>query len=338
MSAPGMSTQQAMLGMITGRWVSQMIGLAAELGIADLLREGTRSAEELAQATGCHPRSLYRVLRALAGAGVFTHVEPGRFGLNPMAECLRSDAPGSFRGMAIMVNREWTARSWANILHSARTGQTAFEQVFGIPIFDWFGKNPAEAEIFNDAMTSFSSVTGPAIAAGYDFSRFGTVVDVGGGHGQLLFEILRRHPSTGGVVSDLPHVMEGAREAIRRAGMDGRCRAEAADFFESVPAGGDAYMMKHILHDWDDERSARILANCRRRMDGAGALLVVEHVLPAGLEPSFTSLMDIEMLVNASGQERTEEEFRRLYATAGFRLTRVIPTASPVSIVEGVPA
>jgi hypothetical protein len=327
----------ALAQLIFGKCISMAISVAAKLRIADKLAAGPKSAADLARETGSHAPSLYRLLRALAGAGVFAEDADGRFRLTPMAEFLRTGVPGSLRGIADYCGSDWSWRAWGNLLDSVRTGETAFDRVFGEPCFDYLAKHPEDSAVFNEGMTGFSSSVAPAVAEAYDFSKFGTVVDVGGGHGVLLSTILKAFPAIRGVVFDAPHVVEGAKEPIRAAALADRCRAEGGDFFRAVPAGGDAYLMKHIIHDWPDDKATTILRNCRKAVNPGGKLLLVEIVIKPGDEPDLGKLIDLEMLVIASGRERTEAEYARLFAGAGWKLTRVVPTKSPMQVIEAEP-
>lgn len=310
------------------------ISVAAKLRIADLLADGPKSPADLAARTKTHAPSLYRVLRVLAMVNVFAEQTDGRFALTPMGEYLRTGVKGSLRGIADYCGSDWSWRAWGNLLETVRTGRTAFDVVFGEPAFDYLAKHPDESAVFNEGMTGFSSGIAPAVAEAYDFSAFKTVIDVGGGHGVLLTTILQAYPGVKGVVFDSPHVVAGAEETIRKAALTERCRTVGGDFFQSVPGGGDAYLMKHIIHDWPDDRAATILRNCRTAVNPGGKLLLVEAVLAPGNAADLGKVIDLEMLVIASGRERTEAEYRQLLAGAGWRLTRVIPTQSPTQIVE----
>jgi hypothetical protein len=323
--------------MVTGCWISQALYVAAKLGIADLLQEGPQSCTQLAEATQTHAETLYRVLRALASVGIFVEDEEGRYRLTPLAKPLCTDAPGSLRAFAIMLGEPEHWRAWEGVLHSVRTGQPAFDHVFGIPLFQYFPAHPEAARLFDDAMTSRSAQENTAIIAAYDFTAAHTVVDVGGGQGSLLAAILDGHPHACGVLFDLPHVLAPARTRLESAGQAARWAFVAGDFFAAVPAGGDLYLLKKVIHDWDDERAQQILMNCRTAMAGTGRLLLIEPVIPPGNAPSFNKLLDLLMLVwNAGGRERTEREHQGLLASAGFRLSRVIPTRAGVSIIEAV--
>jgi hypothetical protein len=334
--SPEVPATAQLMQMIFGFMNSQAISVAAKLGVADLLAEGAKSADELARATGAHPRSLYRIMRALAGGGIFAEDETGRFRLTPLAEPLRRDAPDSLRSLAIFFGADWHWRVWSDLSHSAQTGRPAFESIYGKAYFDYLAENPAPAEVFNDAMTSLSASVSAAVVSAYDFSGITKLVDVGGGHGLLLASILEKYPQMSGVLFDAPSVIEGANDVIEAHDVGGRCETVGGDFFASVPAGGDAYIMKHIIHDWEDERALIILQNCHRAMTEGSRLLVVEIVLPEGNTPSLGKFMDLQMLLFLHSYERTEAEYSSLYQRAGFKLTSIVPTLSPYSVIEGV--
>jgi len=321
--------------MITGFWISQAIYAAAKLGIADLVKEGPKPCEELAQATGTHPQTLYRLLRALASVGVFHEGKDGRFGLTPLAEYLQSGVPGSLRAFAIMQS-ELQYRAYGEVLHSVKTGETAFQRVCGQELFPYLTQHPTAAAVFDEAMTGYTTQVAATVAAAYDFSQFGTLVDVGGGHGTLLRAILQANPALQGVLFDLPHVTEDAKKRIAAAGLTERCSIIGGDFFAAVPTGGDAYLLKWIIHDWDEERAVTLLKNCHRAMAARSKLLVIEAVLPPGNTSFFHKWADLTMLVITGGRERTEAEYSALFAAADFQLTQIIPTASEMSIIEGV--
>ena len=325
-----------LLQMIFSFMTSQAISVAAKLGVADLLGGEAKSADELAQATGVQARPLYRILRALASVGIFAEDDAGRFRLTPLAEPLRSDAPDSLRALAIFFGADWHWRVWSELSYSAQAGEPAFERIYGKAYFDYLAQNPTPAQVFNDAMTSFSASVSAAVINAYDFTGISKLVDVGGGHGLLLASILEKYPQMTGVVFDAPAVIEGAKDLIKECGVGGRCETVGGDFFESVPAGGDAYIMKHIIHDWDDERALTILKNCHRAMTENGKLLVVEMVIPEGDAPSLGKFLDLEMLLFLHSYERTQAEYRALFARADFRLTRIVPTGMPHSVIEAV--
>jgi hypothetical protein len=328
---------QQLTRMITGSWTSRAIYVAARLQIADLLADGPRSAEELAEAAGVAPRPLYRLLRALAGVGVFARDADGRFRLNPLAEPLREGGPDSLRALAVMVGEEQD-RCWDDLFETVRTGETAFDRLYGRPIFDYLGEHAEPAKVFDAAMIGFSGRAMRAALDAYDLSGVGTLADVGGGLGANLAAALSRYPAMRGLLFDRPHVVERARVLLEAAGVAGRCAVEGGDFFKEAPRDADAYVLGHIIHDWDDARAGLILDNLRRAMPAAAKLLLVEYVLPEGDEGSFGKLLDLHMMVAIGGLERTEAEYRRLLAAHGFRLTRVVPTAGDISVVEGVPA
>jgi hypothetical protein len=323
--------------MATAYRTSQLVYVAAKLGLADLLRDGPRSVDHLAESVSAHPKALYRILRALAGLGVFTETERGVFGLTPLAQALRTDVPASIRRYAIMNGEEWFWSSWGNLLQSVRTGRTAFDEVMGMSLFEFLDRNPDAARVFDEAMESMTSIQVQAIVSAYDFSRCSTVIDVGGGRGALIAAFLRAYPKATGILFDRPPVLEALSRSIDAMGLANRCNLVAGDFFETIPAGGGAYLLKDIVHDWPDDRAVAILRNCRRAMRADARLLLIERVVPSGNEPSAAKLADINMLVITGGLERTEAEYRALLNAAGFRLTRVIPTRSPSSIVEGAP-
>lgn len=327
----------ALVQLIFGKCIAMALSVVAKLRIADLLADGPKPMADLAARTKTHAPSLYRVLRPLAAVGVFTEQADGRFALTAMGEYLRTGVKGSLRGIADYCGSDWSWRAWGQLLDTVRTGRTAFDSVFGEPVFDYLGKHPDESAVFNEGMTGFSSNIAPAVAEAYNFAAFKTVVDVGGGHGVLLNTILQAHAEVNGIVFDSPHVVVGAEEAISKAGLTGRCRAIGGDFFQSVPAGGDAYLMKHIIHDWPDAQATTILRNCRKAVNPGGKLLLVELVLAPGNAADLGKVIDLEMLVIASGKERTEAEYRQLLAGAGWRLTRVLSTKSPTQIVEAEP-
>jgi O-methyltransferase domain/Dimerisation domain len=328
---------QQLVQMIVGSWVSRAIYVAAKLRVADRLAAGPRAAKELAAAAGVAPGPLYRLLRALAGVGVFARDADGRFHLNPLAEPLREVGPESLRALAVMLGEEQD-RCWDDLFETVRTGETAFDRLYGRPLFDYLGEHPEQAKIFDAAMTGFSGRAMQAMLDAYDLSGVGTLADVGGGLGTNLAAALGRYPAMRGLLFDQPHVVERARPRLKAAGVAGRCAVEGGDFFKTAPRGADAYLLGHIIHDWDDAKAGLILDNLRRAMPAGAKLLLVEHVLPEGDGASFGKLLDLHMMVLLGGLERTEAEYRRLFAAHGFRLTRVVPTAGDISMVEGVPA
>ncbi|HUE82398.1 MAG TPA: methyltransferase [Pyrinomonadaceae bacterium] len=333
--APGQLTPEAhLMQIVSGCFLTQAVYVAAKLGIADLLKDKPETVAELARKTNTHERSLYRVMRALVSVGVFTETEPQVFALNPPADLLRSDAPGSMRDAAIFLGERWHWDVYGEMLYSVQTGKVAWPHVHGQEVFPYFQQNPEQYEIFNRAMTSLSTNALPAILEAYDFNGVAKVADIAGGHGMLLAGFLRANPELNGVLFDLPEVIEGAPALLKREGVAGRVELETGDFFESVPSGVDAYIMKFIIHDWDDERAVKILKNINSAAPDEGRLLLVEMVVPEDNGPHFSKIQDLEMLVSPGGVERTETEYRDLLAQAGFELRRIIPTKSPLSIIE----
>jgi SAM-dependent methyltransferase len=322
--------------MINGFTSSQMVHLAAKLGIADQLAGGPKTVAQLAAATKTHADSLYRVLRTLASMGVFAEEEDLHFRLTPAAELLRSGVPGSMRGHAEAAGEEWMWRPWGALLHSVTTGETAFDHLYGKNTFDWFKEHPAAAQLADLMYTESTAKTSEAVAAAYDFSAARTIVDVGGGEGSLLAAILRRNQSARGVLFDLDHVVASARNKLDRA-VAPRCDFVAGDFFKSVPAGGDLYVMKHILHDWDNDRANKILTNCRQAMAGRGKLLVVDYIVCGRNQPCFAKEGDINMMVRTGGRNRTEKEFRELLGKGGFETARTITSLGDLGVIEAVP-
>ena len=328
------SAHQQLDRMITGYWTSQAIYAAAKFGIADHLEDGPRTVAELANASATNADALYRLLRALASVGIFAEEESERFSLTPLAEALRSDVPGSKRALALMSGDE-QFRTWAEIDYSIRTGKIAFDKVFGEPIFDYLGKHPEKARIFDEAMVGIHGRESSAVLDAYDLSGIGTIADVGGGNGSQITEILKKYPGTKGILFDLPHVVERAKGRIQASGLQDRCKLVPGSFFDSVPAGAYAYVLRHIIHDWDEEKCLTILRNCHRAMSADSKLLVIESVIPSGNEPFGGKFLDLVMLLIPGGKERTEPEYRKLLEQAGFELARVIQTGTEVSILEG---
>src|SRR5262245_38660277 len=330
--------QFAMLQMITGFWVSRAIYVAAKLGLADLVKDSPKTADELARLTGTHSPSLYRALRALASIGVFTDDGRGRFAQTPLSETLRSDTPGSLRALAIVELGQEHYPAWGNLMHSVKTGEIAFDNLFKQTAWEYYARNPEDAKNFNESMKGLTEVVNVAVLKAYDFSGADKLVDVAGGTGRFISSILAAHPRMRGVLFDLPHVIAEAGPLLDAAGVRDRCETSTGDFFRLVPEGGDAYVMKWIIHDWDDEKSTIILKNIHRAMDKKGKLLLIEMVVTEGNQPDLSKLLDLDMMVMTGGRERTEAEFKSLLAASGFKLTRVIRTTSPVCIIEAIRA
>jgi hypothetical protein len=337
MTADELSTRDTLWRMTNGFQVSQAIHVVATLGIADLLKDGPRSADELAEATGTHASALYRILRALASVGVFAEQSDGRFGLTPLAEHLRTDVPGSLRSWAMLIGRPYYFTTWGHLLHSVKTGEPAFPHVYGMPAWEYRASHPEESALFDGAMTGLSLAEAEAVVRSYDFSGIGVLVDVGGGKGALLAAILAANPALSGILFDQPHVVADAKDLLERAGVADRCEVVDGDFFKAVPGGADAYLLKSIIHDWDDASAIEILRRCRAAMADSARLLLVERGIRPANEPDPAKFIDLMILVMLGGRERTAEEYERLYTEAGFKLTNTIHTGSLLDIIEGVP-
>jgi hypothetical protein len=322
--------------MATAYWLSQAIYVAAKLGIADLLNEGPKPCVALAAATGSDASSLFRLLRALSSVGVFSQLGPDRFALTRLAEPLRTDVPGSLRAIVITIG-EIHYQACGDLLHSVTTGSPAFKKVFGRSLFDYLQQNADAADAFNQGMTNLSSLLAYAILMAYDFSRISSIVDVGGGEGELLRRILELNPEMRGIVFDLPKTVDTANQELTYSLSEGRCSYVEGNFFESVPEGAGAYLLCNIVHDWDDNRAITVLSNCRKAMAREGRVLLIEMIVPDTNSASFSKLLDLNMLVMTGGGERTEAEFVGLLDAAGYKLTRIVPTTAPQSIIEAMP-
>jgi hypothetical protein len=330
----------ALISMIAGIWGTQLIYVVAKLGIPDLITaHGPLGAERLAELTGAHARSLYRVLRAATTLGILEENERRDFRLTPLGTLLRSDVEGSVRQLAVMFGEPWHWQSWGNLLHSVRTGEPAFEHTWGMGTYQYVTEHPEVAEVYDQAMTAITLQAAPGVAQRYDFAEVATLMDVGGGHGTLLSVILQTHPHLKGMLFDLPHVVAGAHAPLAAAGLTERCAVVSGDVFAGVPKGADAVMAKSFIHSFDDETSVKLLRNFREALpDGGGRVLIVEMVLPDDNTPFFGKLFDVEMLTQSDdGRDRTASEFAALFERAGLRLTRVVDTGTPVSVIEGVP-
>jgi len=331
---------ETMRSMLAMYFISQMLFSVAKLGVADALAEKPLAPDALAKRVGAHAPFLHRVLRALASVGVFAEDSRGRFRLTPLGQTLRADRPGSLRDFALMLDDDYNWQAWSALPHALETGANPFERTHGMPYFAYLQKHAEKERAFAASLASISGTENAAVARAYAFGRFAKLVDVGGAHGHLLATILRRHRKLRGVLYDQPQVVAGAPATgfISAPDVRERCDVAGGSFFESVPAGADGYVMKYIIHDWDDEKSMRILGHCRDAMTPDGRVLVVDHVIPQGNSADWAKQLDVMMLVGPGGQERTREEFRALFARVGLRLARVIPTACPLSILEGVRA
>jgi hypothetical protein len=327
-----------LIQMATASWVAAVVYAAAKLGLADHLSGGPRSAAELTRTMELHAPSLHRLMRTLAGLGILTEQDGQRFALTALGEALRTNAPGSARAtlMAFCSQAFW--HSWEEIIHSLETGKTGFEKACGMPFFEYLAQHPQEASYFSEAMVGFHGTEPPAVASAYDFSGVKTLVDVGGATGNMLAAILSTHAAPRGVLFDRPHVIRDAPALLKARGVHERVTIEPGDFFEGVPGGGDAYLLSHIIHDWNEDQCLTILGHCRHAMKPGARLLIIETVLPKGDTPHQGKVQDMVMLVVPGGQERTEAEYVSLLGKAGFRVSRVVPTASVVSVVEALPA
>jgi hypothetical protein len=327
----------ALLELIMGSMITQAIHVAAELGIADVLGDGPLTAEELARRVNTDPEATYRLLRMLASYSIFAEQKDGRFKLTPMADALRSDSPMSVRGMALLLGGPIHWEDWGNLITSVRTGEPVLPKLRGMGAYEYLEANPEFAEVFNSGMGSLSDLeTEPTVAA-YDFSRFNTIVDVFGGRGTLLAAILKRAKNSRGILVDERAEKLGASAFFQEAGVAERCTVDTTGLFESPPSGGDAYILKHIVHEWPESKALEILKNVRGAISDSGRLLLMEFVLPEGKTQHPGRLVDLWLMLLIGGKERTSAQYAELLASAGFRLTRVIGTASSVAIIEARP-
>ncbi len=324
-----------MMQMLSGMMVAGAVSTLARLGVPDLLEDGPKSAEELAPKVGAQAVPLFRLMRATASVGVLAEGADGKFSQTPLSAVLCTNATPSLRGWATMLSQEWHMRAWGHLEYCVRTGKQALDEIYGKSAFEWIFSNPDTAGIFNQAMTDLSRLDSPGVAEAYSFEGIGTLVDVAGGHGLLLATILAKNPGLKGVLYEIPAVIEGAKTGPLTAVMD-RCELVSGDMFASVPPAADAYIMKHIIHDWPDELCLKILKGCRAGVKPGGKLLVVDDVIPPGNDFHPGKFLDLEMLIFPGGHERTEQQFRDLFAAAGWRMSRVIGTQGGISIVEGV--
>lgn len=323
-----------MMQMITGFWTSCCIYAAAKLNIADHLKGKPQTADQLAEASHSDAASLYRVLRALSSVGVFKENEQHQFELTALGNTLQSDTPGSMKAMAIaQLGDHFNA--WGNLMYSIKTGHIAFDQIEGMSVWKYYEMHPDEGVNFMKAMSELTGAVIQHVLPEYDFTNFQSIVDVGGGNGALLMAVLDKAPQARGIVFDEEYVVEETRRILEQKGYNNRCETTAGSFFDFIPANADAYLMKMVLHDWNDQDCSKILTNCRKAMKPGSRLLVLDAVIPEGNEPHPGKFMDINMLAMTGGRERTENEFSHLFAHAGLKLLRIIPTHSPMfSIIE----
>ena len=326
--------ENQMMQFILAKWISKPIHVAAKLGIPDILAQRSIRIEELAEITETLPGPLYRMMRALSGVGIFAETKDRVFVNTPFSECLTQ---GRLKAATLMFHSSWHDSMWDNLLYSLQTGNPAFEKVCGTPAFEWFKKNPREAEIFNEANAFKAAFSHGVIAEAYNFKGVHTITDVGGGLGSLMAEILKVHPHLKGVVAELPETAEQVDKVIKTNQLQSRMRAVACNFFNEIPPGSDIYLLSHVLHDWPDEKCVTILDNCRKAMTPEGKLLIAEAVVPAGNTFSVSKLLDLEVFLMGGGCERTEAEFENILHQSGFRLTRIIHTKTDISVIEGIP-
>lgn len=331
----GAPPEAALFPLLMGGFVTQSISVAARFGVPDALAGGPRHVDEIAAEVGAHAPSLYRVLRVLGDFGVFTELPGRRFALTPQSELLRSDHSPSLRGLATHFGSHFHRAAWSHLYESVRSGKPGFDLAHGEPQFDYYRTHPEEAAIFDGAMTSVASAVYATLEA-YDFGRFGTVADIGGGNGAYLAKILSSYPGLRGILLDLPDVVGRSGPVLAGAGVADRCEVVGGSFFDKVPGGADAYVLTAVVHDWEDDRAVEILRNVRAAMPEHAVVLLGEPVVPDGPEPSAAKLLDLETLVGTTGRQRTESEFRDLLDRAGLRLTRIVHSSGPDSLVEAV--
>src|SRR5437588_938706 len=327
----------ALFQLVTGHWQSQAIYVAAKLSLADLLKDGPKSCADLAALTGADEQSLFRLMRALSSVGVFVRVKDDQFAMSKLGERLQSNVPGSMRAMVMTIG-EIHYQAWGNLLHSIRTGLPAFNTAFGTGLFDYLQRDPKSADTFNNGMTDLSSMLAYAVLLAYDFSGILSIIDVGGGEGKFLRTVLELNPDMKGTVFDMPSTIETGKQRLNGNPCGGRYSTIAGNFFDLVPAGADAYILSGVIHDWDDDHGVRILKNCRRAMAANARLLLVEMVVPEEDGNCFSKLLDLNMLVMTGGRERTQSEFGALFDAAGYKLTRVVSTLAPQSVIEAIPS
>jgi len=329
-----MTPSEQMLQMITSYWLSQALGAVARLGIPDQIAREPKTGEQVAKAVGVSADAAHRLLRALASIGVFRLLEDGRFGLTPLGETLRGDVPGSVRDFAIAETDAAHWQPWGRFSDSIKSGRPIIKAALGMELWEWYAQHPEDSRSFSSAMGNLSRMVAGELVRLVDFSNVQKVVDVGGANGVLLAAILHAHPKLSGILFDLPHVIEAAKPVIEGEGLIDRCELIRGDFFKEVPSGADVHVLKHIIHDWDDERAIRILANCQRALRPNGRVLLVEMVIPAENAPGPAQLIDLNMLVLLGGRERSEAEFAALLKKADFKPPRWIHTDTPFVVIE----
>lgn len=332
-----MDTSGHLLHLVNGYQVSQALYVAATLKISDLLAACPRTVNDLAKETETHGPTLLRLMRALDSVGIYSRDEEGRYTNTELGDQLRSDVPGSIAGWAAYVGRPYYRQAWSGLLESTRTGENAFVATHGLRVWEYRQQHPEEQVVFDGAMTATAGVVTEAVAASYGFARFGTVADIGGNVGTLLVAILKRYPSVRGLLFDQPGVVADAQPVLQAAGLTDRCQVVGGSFFESVPTGADAYLLKSIIHDWLDDEAIEVLRACRKAMRDDATLLLVEQLIGQGPDPVQTAFSDLNMLVSPGGQERTLDEYGALLAAAGFSLAGAIETGTSVFVIEAAP-
>ncbi len=324
-----------LIQMVSGYWLSQSIYVVSKLGIADLLQNNPQTCEKLASLTNTDTIALYRVMRALASVGIFSEIDSQCFSLTSLGEYLCENHPQSVKATAIMLGEAPHYQAWGNLLHSVKTGKPAFDEVFGMGVFEYFKSHPEDGAIFENSMSSFSFTEEKAILSAYDFSDFTTIVDVGGGYGEMLGSILEKYPHCQGILFDEEYVINHCQETLKKHNILNRCQAVSGSFFEKIPSGGDAYLLKHIIHDWGDQNAIAILKNCRDVLPDNGKILVMEMIVQSTDTPSSAKMLDLNMLVMCQGgKERTKTEFEQLFSLAGLTLHRIVTTLEEICILE----
>lgn len=340
MSALPATTDQsaafALLDLIQGSVITQAIYVAAKLGIADILSEGPLTAEEIGKRAESDPEATYRLLRALSGYSVFAETDDGQFELTPAASALREDAPVPMRSVALLMGHPLFWEDWGHLIDSVQTGEASMPKVRGMSAFEFLIGNPEYAATFLTAMANLSNPETDPVIAAYDFSRFGKIVDIGGGRGALIAGILKRASNSQGVLFDAAHATGEAGPILEAAGVTQRCVIEHGSYFESVPGGGDAYLLKHTLHDFDESQSLAVLKNIRDAINPGGSLFVIEYVLPGNNTQHVGNIIDLWLMLLLGTKERTSAQYGELLSGAGFKLAKVIPTTSPVSLIEAI--
>ena len=328
-----------LMRLVTGAWAARLVHTAVELGIADHLAATPRGVDFLGAQIGAPASSLARLLRALTAIGVLHESEERLYSLTPLGVALRSNVPGSMRAWVLLAFGDDQGTAWQALSHAVRTGELAFRHIFGTDIWTRLAERPEAARLFDEAMQSLTQGANGRVITNYPFEKFGWIVDVGGGNGSLLLPVLGRHPAMRATIFDLPHVADAARSRIAAAGLSDRCEAVGGDAFVGVPAGADAYLLKGVIHDWDDKEAIAILRTCRAAMSDGSKLILIERILPEQIDPDDALtrakfIHDINMMVNPGGRERTEAEFRNLLSQAGLRLACVLAMPGPLAVME----